>query len=77
MADDKEREHDDRKPRSEAEDQLSPSRALRESVGQGGQRVGNNEPVANPTVSFPEGREDTNPKREDASPKRSEDYGEC
>jgi hypothetical protein len=58
MADDKEREQDDRKPRSPAEDQLSPSRALRESVGQGGQRVGNSEPLANPSVSFPEGREE-------------------
>ena len=58
MADDKKREPDDRKSRSRAEDQLSPSRALQESVGQGGQRVGNNEPVANPTVSFPEGQKD-------------------
>jgi hypothetical protein len=70
MADDRKREPDDRKPRSRAEDQLSPSRALRESVGQGGQRVGDNEPVANPTVSFPEDREDTNPQR-------AKDDGEC
>ena len=60
MADEKKREPDDRKPRSHAEDMLSPSRALRESSGEGGQRIGNNEPIANPTVSFPEGREDTN-----------------
>jgi len=63
MADEKKREPDDRKPRSRAEDQLSPARALRDTVGQGGQRVGNNEPIANPTVSFPEGAEDTKPER--------------
>jgi hypothetical protein len=60
MADDKKREPDDRKARSRAEDQLSPSRAMRESVGQGSQRVGDSEPVANPTVSFPDGEKDTN-----------------
>jgi hypothetical protein len=63
MADEKKREPDDRKPRSRAEDQLSPARALRETVGQGGQRVGDNEPIANPTVSFPEASEDTKPER--------------
>jgi len=71
MADDKKPAPDDRKARSRAEDQISPARAPRESVGQGGQRVGNNEPVANPTVSFPEGREDPNPKRSE------HDVGEC
>ena len=41
-----------------AEDQLSPGRALRESLGSSAsQRVGDNEPVANPVVSFPEERE--------------------
>ena len=70
MADEKKREADDRKSRSQAEDMLSPSRALRESAGQGGQRIGNNEPIANPTVSFPEGSEDTKPER------RADD-GEC
>jgi hypothetical protein len=70
MADDKKREPDDRKPRAEAEDQLSPARALRETVGQGSQRIGNNEPIANPRVSFPEGPKDTKPER-------LEDDGEC
>ena len=37
------------------EDQLSPSRALRESAARGrSQRIGNNGPVANPEVSFPD-----------------------
>lgn len=36
-------------------DQLSPNRALRESLGSSGsQRVGDSGPVANPVVSFPE-----------------------
>ena len=40
--------------RSDKEDLLSPTRALRESAGaSGSQRVGNNGPVANPEVSFP------------------------
>ena len=35
-------------------DQLSPNRALHDSTGaSGSQRIGNNGPVANPTVSFP------------------------
>ncbi len=39
---------------SDRSDQLSPGRALRESSGAtGGQRIGNNSPVANPTVTFP------------------------
>ena len=48
--------HDEPKDRSpKAPDQLSPNRALRESVGaSGSQRVGNSGPVANPTVSFPD-----------------------
>ncbi len=42
-------------PRAGQEDQLSPARALRESAARrGGQRAGNNGPVANPDVSFPE-----------------------
>jgi hypothetical protein len=46
------REEKDRRPK--APDQLSPSRALEESLGASeSQRIGNNEPVANPTVSFP------------------------
>jgi hypothetical protein len=37
------------------EDQLSPTRALRKSTGaSGSQRIGNNGPVANPDVSFPD-----------------------
>ena len=36
-------------------DQLSPNHALRASLGSSGsQRVGNNGPVANPVVSFPD-----------------------
>ena len=37
------------------EDMLSPARALRESASESGsQRIGNNGPVANPEVSFPD-----------------------
>jgi hypothetical protein len=40
--------------RADREDLLSPARALRESAARGGgQRVGNNGPLANPEVSFP------------------------
>ena len=71
MTDEKKREPDDRRSRSHAEDMLSPSRAMRESSAEsGGQRTGNNEPIANPTVSFPE-----DPK--DAKPERREDDCEC
>lgn len=36
-------------------DQLSPSRALQESLGaSSSQRVGDNGPIANPIVSFPD-----------------------
>jgi hypothetical protein len=36
-------------------DQLSPNRALQDSTGSTkSQRIGNNGPLANPTVSFPE-----------------------
>jgi|RhiMethySRZTD1v2_1073278.scaffolds.fasta_scaffold2074733_2 hypothetical protein len=46
-------------------DQLSPNRALQESTGAtGSQRIGNNGPVANPTVSFPDDTAD----REASSP---------
>jgi hypothetical protein len=46
-------------------DQLSPNRALQESTGAtGSQRIGNNGPVANPTVSFPDDSAD----REASSP---------
>jgi hypothetical protein len=44
---------------------LSPNRALQESTGAtGSQRIGNNGPVANPTVSFPDDSAD----REASSP---------
>ena len=36
-------------------DQLSPNRALQKSLGSSGsQRLGNNGPLANPVVSFPD-----------------------
>ena len=42
-------------PRPDQDDQLSPARAVRKGAGRGSsQRVGNNGPVANPEVSFPE-----------------------
>ena len=41
-------------PKPDQDDQLSPSRSLRESAGRGSQRVGNNGPLANPEVSFPD-----------------------
>jgi hypothetical protein len=42
-------------PGPDQDDQLSPSRSLRESAARGGgQRIGNNGPIANPEVSFPE-----------------------
>jgi len=42
-------------PRPDQDDQLSPARAVREGAARGGgQRLGNNGPVANPEVSFPE-----------------------
>lgn len=47
-------------PVAQHEDALSPSKAVRESAaGGGGQRVGDNGPVANPVTTFPEteGRE--------------------
>ena len=48
-------EPSEKKPRPDQEDQLSPSRALRDSVGKnGGARVGDSGPIANPTISFPE-----------------------
>jgi hypothetical protein len=41
-------------PQLDREDQLSPARSLRESAARGGgQRIGNNGPLANPEVSFP------------------------
>jgi hypothetical protein len=51
--------------RQDRSDLLSPSRALHESTwATASQRVGNNSPVANPTVSFPEApAEDEAPDR--------------
>lgn len=59
MADDG-RRWDEKRPAVEhpdphQEDMLSPSRALRESLGSSrGQRVGDSGPLANPEVSFPD-----------------------
>jgi hypothetical protein len=48
-------------------DQLSPNRALHESTwATGSQRIGNNGPLANPTVSIPEG-----PAKEEAGGDRT------
>jgi hypothetical protein len=53
-------------PRHDQDDQLSPARSLRESAGRAGsQRIGNNGPVANPDVSFPEERA---PERAEETP---------
>lgn len=42
-------------PLAEHEDELSPSKVLRETVASGGgQRVGDSGPVANPIVTFPD-----------------------
>jgi len=42
-------------PAPDQDDLLSPARSLRESAARGGgQRIGNNGPLANPEVSFPE-----------------------
>jgi hypothetical protein len=43
------------KPAPDQDDLLSPARSLRESAARGGgQRIGNNGPLANPEVSFPD-----------------------
>jgi hypothetical protein len=43
------------RPVPDQDDLLSPSRSLRESAARGGgQRIGNNGPLANPDVSFPD-----------------------
>ena len=46
-------------PAAAHEDELSPSKAVRESVG-GGQRVGDSGPIANPITTFsePDGSDD-------------------
>jgi len=47
------RKTDDR-PETDRSDQLSPSEAMRESLGASeGQRLGDNEPLANPVISPP------------------------
>jgi hypothetical protein len=52
--------------RGDQSDQLSPSRALRESLGSSdSQRVGDNGPLANPVVSFPEAADDEPPAEEE------------
>ena len=58
------------------EDQLSPSRALRESLGQSrSQRVGDSGPVANPTVSFPDEPDGGDDESEDGDAEESEARG--
>jgi hypothetical protein len=56
MSNEKDRDEPSEKtPRPDQDDQLSPSRALRESVGKsGGPRVGDSGPLANPTISSQE-----------------------
>jgi hypothetical protein len=50
-----------RTPLAQHEDALSPAMSLRESAAAGGgQRLGDNGPVANPFIEFP-GEEDTSP----------------
>ena len=52
-------------PKPDQDDQLSPRRSLRESAGRAGsQRIGNNGPVANPEVSFPEEAEEPEPEKD-------------
>ncbi len=47
------RRDDDEERRPDQSDQLSPNRALRESLGSSeSQRVGDSGPIANPIVSF-------------------------
>ena len=54
-------------PRSDQEDLLSPSRALRETSARGGgQRLGDSGPLANPEVSFPD---EPAPSEDEASEK--------
>jgi hypothetical protein len=53
-------------------DQLSPGRALHESTGAtGSQRIGNNGPVGNPTVSFP----DSGAEEQDSAAKDKDEAG--
>ena len=68
----------EKKPRPGQEDQLSPSRALRESLGQSrSQRVGDSGPLANPTVSFPDEPDGGDDESEDRDAAESEARGEC
>jgi hypothetical protein len=56
------------RPADDQEDLLSPARALRESVSDtGGQRIGNNGPLANPDVSFPDAGEEDDEEDEAAA----------
>ena len=67
----------EKKPQPGQEDQLSPSRALRESLGHSrSQRVGDSGPLANPTVSFPD-EPDGDDESSDAGAEESEAMGEC
>jgi hypothetical protein len=68
MASEPRREERAKRPADDQEDLLSPARALRESVGDsGGQRIGNNGPVANPDVSFPDAGEEDDEEDERAA----------
>lgn len=56
-------------PSAAHEDELSPAKALRDSsTADGGQRIGDSGPVANPIVSFPGPEPD-----HDAAPRRPTD----
>jgi hypothetical protein len=60
------KDEDQKRTRRRSEDLLNPTRALRQSAGaSGSQRVGNNGPVANPEVSFPD---DDGPKADEPTP---------
>jgi hypothetical protein len=78
MPDEKDRERD-KAPQPGHEDQLSPSRAWRESLGQSrSQRVGDSGPLANPTVSFPEEPDDEGEDESDnGGAEELEARGEC
>jgi hypothetical protein len=71
------RERDgEKKPLPGQEDQLSPSRALRESLSQSrSQRVGDSGPLANPTVSFPDEPDGGDDESEDGDAEESEARG--
>jgi hypothetical protein len=79
MSDEKHRDRDgENKPRPGQEDQLSPSRAQQESLGQSrSQRVGDSGPLANPTVSFPDEPDGGDDEPGDGDAQDSEALGQC